>query len=105
MADASIYFYEAEIEWVGGKDLQISSGKLPVIAGGAPPEFKGRKGVWAPEHLFVAALNSCYLLTLLAIAEMFKSRSSVARRARKANWKKSRAALIKSLRSLSDRGS
>lgn len=72
MADASIYFYEAEIEWVGGKDLQISSGKLPVIAGGAPPEFKGREGVWAPEHLFVAALNSCYLLTLLAIAEFSK---------------------------------
>ena len=45
MADASIYFYETEIEWIGGKDLQISSGKLPVIAGGAPPEFKGREGV------------------------------------------------------------
>ena len=61
-----------EIEWIGGKDLQISSGKLPVIAGGAPPEFKGREGVWAPEHLFVAAFNSCYLLTLLAIAEFSK---------------------------------
>ena len=72
MADASIYFYEAEIEWIGGKDLQISSGKLPAIAGGAPPEFKGREGVWAPEHLFVAAFNSCYLLTLLAIAEFSK---------------------------------
>ena len=72
MANASIYFYETEIEWIGGKDLQISSGKLPVIAGGAPPEFKGREGVWAPEHLFVAALNSCYLLTLLAIAEFSK---------------------------------
>lgn len=72
MADASIYFYEAEIEWIGGKDLRISSGKLPAIAGGAPPEFKGREGVWAPEHLFVAAFNSCYLLTLLAIAEFSK---------------------------------
>jgi organic hydroperoxide reductase OsmC/OhrA len=72
MADASIYFYEAEIDWIGGKDLQISSGKLPVIAGGAPPEFKGREGVWAPEHLFVASLNSCYMLTLLAIAEFSK---------------------------------
>ena len=28
--------------------------------------------MWAPEHLFVAALNSCYLLTLLAIAEFSK---------------------------------
>ena len=58
MGAPSIYFYEAGIEWIGGKDLQISSGKLSVIAGGAPPEFKGREGLWAPEHLFVAALNS-----------------------------------------------
>jgi peroxiredoxin-like protein len=72
MADAPIYFYEAEIEWTGAKDLQVSSGKLPAIAGGAPPEFKGREGVWAPENLFVASLNSCYMLTLLAIAEFSK---------------------------------
>lgn len=72
MADAPIYFYETEIEWKGDKDLQIVSGKLPGIAAGAPPEFKGRDGVWAPEHLFVASLNSCYMLTLLAIAEFSK---------------------------------
>jgi len=72
MADAPTHYYEAEVEWTGGKDLQISSGKLPAIGAGAPPEFKGREGVWAPEHLFVAAFNSCYLLTLLAIAEFSK---------------------------------
>jgi hypothetical protein len=58
MADVPVYFYETEIEWIGAKDLQISSGKLPGIAAGAPPEFKGREGVWAPEHLFVAAFNT-----------------------------------------------
>ena len=72
MADAPIYFYETEIEWTGDKDLQLGSGKLPAIAAGAPPEFKGRGGQWAPEHLFVASLNSCYMLTLLAIAEFSK---------------------------------
>ncbi len=72
MADTPTYFYETEIEWKGAKELQISSGKLPAIAAGAPPEFKGREGVWAPEHLFVASLNSCYMLTLLAIAEFSK---------------------------------
>ena len=72
MADAPIYFYETEIEWKGDKDLQVSGGKLPAIAAGAPPEFKGRDGVWAPEHLLVASLNSCYMLTLLAIAEFSK---------------------------------
>jgi hypothetical protein len=39
-----IHFYEAEIEWTGDKDLKLSSGKLPAVAAGAPPEFKGREG-------------------------------------------------------------
>ena len=72
MADAPIYIYETEIEWKGDKDLQVASGNLPAIAGGAPPEFKGRGGLWSPEHLFVASFNSCYMLTLLAIAEFSK---------------------------------
>lgn len=72
MAEAPVYFYESEIQWQGGKELVLASGKLPEIAGGAPPEFKGRDGLWAPEHLFVAAFHSCYLLTLLAVAEFSK---------------------------------
>jgi peroxiredoxin-like protein len=72
MADAPVYFYETEIEWKGDKNLQLTGGKLPAIEAGAPPEFKGQEGVWSPEHLFVASLNSCYLLTLLAIAEFSK---------------------------------
>jgi len=38
----------------------------------APPEFKGHEGVWTPEHLFVAAVNSCFMTTFLAIAENSK---------------------------------
>ena len=72
MSESKLHFYETEIEWKGEKDLRITSGKLPVIEAGAPPEFKGREGVWAPEHLFVASLNTCYMLTLLAIAEFSK---------------------------------
>jgi peroxiredoxin-like protein len=66
------YLYDAELEWLAEKDVKLSGGNLPPIAGGAPPEFKGRAGNWSPEHLFVAALNSCYALTLLAIAEFSK---------------------------------
>jgi peroxiredoxin-like protein len=72
MSETKPYFYETEIEWKGEKDLKLASGKLPVIEAGAPPEFKGREGNWSPEHLFVASLNSCYTLTLLAIAEISK---------------------------------
>lgn len=66
------YFYETEVEWIGEKDLTLKGGKLPVIGAGAPPEFKGREQNWSPEHLLVAAVNSCYALTLLAIAEFSK---------------------------------
>jgi peroxiredoxin-like protein len=83
MAETTQYFYVAEIEWTGDKDLKLSSGHLPAIAAGAPPEFKGREDNWSPEHLFVASMNSCYALTLLAIAEFSKvsvvSLSSTAR--------------------------
>ena len=83
MSEPPQYFYETEIEWTGDKDVKLSGGKLPAIAAGAPPEFKGREGNWSPEHLFVASMNSCYALTLLAIAELSKvsiaSLSSTAR--------------------------
>jgi organic hydroperoxide reductase OsmC/OhrA len=72
MNESKPYFYETEIEWKGERDLMLGSGKLPIIEAGAPPEFKGREGNWSPEHLFVASLNSCYSLTLLAIAEFSK---------------------------------
>lgn len=72
MSETPQYFYETEIEWTGDKDVKLSGGTLPAIAAGAPPEFKGREGNWSPEHLFVASMNSCYALTLLAIAEFSK---------------------------------
>ena len=72
MAEAPSYFYETEIDWKGEKDLNLGGAKLPTIDAGAPPEFKGRESNWSPEHLFVASLNACYALTLLAIAEFSK---------------------------------
>lgn len=72
MSESKSYFYETEVEWTGKKDLKLSGSKQPGIAAGAPPEFHGREENWSPEHLFVAALNSCYALTLLSIAEFSK---------------------------------
>ena len=38
-----------------------------------PPEFaNGMPGIWSPEHLFVAAVNSCLMTTYLAIADNSK---------------------------------
>ena len=72
MSEGKTYFYETEVEWTGAKDLKLSGAKQPAIAAGAPPEFDGREANWSPEHLFVASLNTCYVLTLIAIAEFSK---------------------------------
>lgn len=50
----------------------MSAPDLPALEVDAPPEFKGHEGVWTPEHLFVAAVNSCFMTTFLAIAENSK---------------------------------
>jgi organic hydroperoxide reductase OsmC/OhrA len=72
MAESRAFYYETEIEWRKEKEGEIKGPGLPPIAVGAPPEFKGREGNWAPEHLFVASLNTCFMLTLLVIAENSK---------------------------------
>jgi organic hydroperoxide reductase OsmC/OhrA len=46
-----------------------SDGKAPLEAA-TPPEFRGgTPGMWSPEDLLVAAVSSCYALTLEAIAK------------------------------------
>ena len=95
----STYFYETEIEWTGDKDVKLNSGKLPAIAAGAPPEFKGREENWSPEHLFVASMNSCYALTLLAIAEFSKVSVVSLSSMPAVNWRRFQEVAIKSPRS------
>lgn len=72
MTEPRTFTYATEIEWKGEKEGLLSGRGLPNISLGAPPEFKGREGVWTPEHLLVASVNGCFMLTLLAIAENSK---------------------------------
>ena len=72
MGEAGSYLYESEIDWSREKEGTSRGPQLPPIPVGAPPEFKGRAGNWTPEHLFVASVNTCLMLTLLAIAENSK---------------------------------
>lgn len=66
------YFYSTEVEWIGERRGHLRAPVLPNLQVDAPPEFKGHDGVWTPEHLFVAAVNSCFMTTFLAIAENSK---------------------------------
>ena len=72
MSEANVFSYETEIEWTKEKEGRIKGPTLPAVNVGAPPEFNGREGQWTPEHLFVASINTCFMLTLLAIAEHSK---------------------------------
>ena len=60
--------YETALTWKGGDRGEIAAGPRPVIAGGPPPEFAGTDpALWSPEHLILAALSQCFLLTWLAL--------------------------------------
>jgi organic hydroperoxide reductase OsmC/OhrA len=72
MSEPAVYYYATEIEWSSERAGILQGPNLPVIVFGAPPEFKGREGQWAPEHLFVSSVNACFMLTFLAVAENSK---------------------------------
>jgi peroxiredoxin-like protein len=72
MAESRMFYYETEVDWRKEKEGQLSGPGLPSLSVGAPPQFKGREGNWTPEHLFVASVNTCFMLTLVALAENSK---------------------------------
>jgi peroxiredoxin-like protein len=66
--------YEVSLNWLSDRKGIVKSPELKsTIEVATPPEFpKGMEGIWSPEHLFVAAVNSCLMTTFLAIAENSK---------------------------------
>jgi peroxiredoxin-like protein len=46
----------------------LRSGGVPDLATDAPTEFDGPGDAWSPEQLFLAAVESCFLLTFRAVA-------------------------------------
>ncbi|HEV2423514.1 MAG TPA: OsmC family protein [Terriglobia bacterium] len=61
--------YSAGLVWTGGRNGRATdAGKADIVVG-SPPDFRGEEGVWSPEHLFISSLNTCLMLTFLAIAE------------------------------------
>src|SRR6266496_421145 len=70
----NIHHYEVNVNWESHRKGLMSSPVLQSnIEVATPPEFaKGIPGIWSPEHLLVAAVNSCLMTTFLAIAENSK---------------------------------
>ena len=72
MSDQPPYYYETEVDWIDRRSCDLAAPGMPDIEVGPPKEFQGTDGIWTPEHLFVASVNSCYVTTFLAIAELSK---------------------------------
>lgn len=68
------HYYEVGVNWSEARKGTLASPELDqTIEVATPPEFPGGiPGVWSPEHLLVAAVNSCLMTTFLSIAENSK---------------------------------
>jgi len=79
---SKVYTYRTSVKWTEQRKGVISSAGKPDIQVATPPEFKGHDGIWSPEDLFVASVNTCVMMTFLAMAERaglaFTSYESVA---------------------------
>lgn len=68
------HYYNVNLNWTSDRKGEISSPELnDTIEVATPPEFpKGIEGIWSPEHLLTASVNSCFMTTFLSIAENSK---------------------------------
>lgn len=71
---AEEFTYQVDLKWEEGRIGKVSSPDLTQeIACATPPEFaNGVPNIWSPEHFYAAAINSCFMTTFLAIAELSK---------------------------------
>ncbi|GGD41483.1 hypothetical protein GCM10011514_01890 [Emticicia aquatilis] len=65
------HYFNVNLSWISDRKGEVSSPELEdKIEVATPPPFpKGIEGVWSPEHLLTAAVNSCFMTTFLAVAE------------------------------------
>jgi peroxiredoxin-like protein len=66
---AEQHVYRTSIRWQQERRGSLSAPGLPELQVATPPEFPGgHGGIWSPEHMYVAAAESCVMTTFLAIA-------------------------------------
>ena len=63
------FSYENNVTWKSARRGVVRAAGKPDLEVSSPPEFKGEAGIWTPEDLFVGALNTCVLMTFVAIAK------------------------------------
>lgn len=63
------FLYKNKIRWESEKKGFLSSEGKQGFQVATPPEFRGHPGIWNPEELFIAAVNSCVMTTFLSFAQ------------------------------------
>ena len=74
------HYYNVNVTWnkdrqglMCSPELKVTGSENSCIEVATPPQFpKGIPGIWSPEHLFTAAVSSCFMTTFLSIAENSK---------------------------------
>ena len=64
------YLVNAEAEAEG--NIALKSDNMPQLISAPPAEFGGPGDQWSPEHLLVASVADCFILTFRAIARASK---------------------------------
>ena len=64
--------YTVESTAASSGDVTLTSTGLPALASAPPPEFDGPGGRWSPEHLLVAAVADCLVLSFRGVARANK---------------------------------
>jgi organic hydroperoxide reductase OsmC/OhrA len=65
--ESKTFTYHADLLWQGGRLARAAAGDRPPVIVGPPRDFPGGDaGHWSPEHLFLASLQSCTMLSFLA---------------------------------------
>ena len=66
------HLYTVDSNAASSGDVTLSATGLPALASAPPPEFDGPGGRWSPEHLLVAAVADCVILSFRGVARANK---------------------------------
>jgi len=62
------HLFKTSTSWSGSGAGSVTAPERPPLTVSPPVEFKGEKGTWTPEDLFVASVEACHMATFLAYA-------------------------------------
>jgi organic hydroperoxide reductase OsmC/OhrA len=66
------HYYSATLTGGPFAYAQVTAAGVPPLRTAPPPEFEGPGDAWSPEQLFLAAVQTCFLFTLRAVARLSK---------------------------------